>query len=118
LFTTIPYDKGWHIYMDGKEIKYDEIFDTFIGFKIGKGKHNIEFKYTPVGLKEGILISILAIFISVIYFSKEGKKYMKKDKNNIFNKIFNLYKKYKEIINYGIFGVLTTLVNIISYFIL
>lgn len=118
LFTTIPYDKGWHIYMDGKEIKYDEIYDTFIGFKIGKGKHNIEFKYTPVGLKEGILISILAIFISVIYFSKEGKKYMKKDKNNIFNKIFNLYKKYKEIINYGIFGVLTTLVNIISYFIL
>lgn len=114
LFTTIPYDKGWNVYVDGKEVKYDEVFDTFIGFKIGKGKHNIEFKYTSIGLKEGILITVLALFLSIIYFSKEGKDYMK----NIFNKTIKLYKRYKEIINYGIFGVLTTLVNIISYFIL
>lgn len=31
--------------------------------------------------------------------------------------MFKLYKKYEEIINYLIFGVLTTLVSIISYFI-
>ena len=30
-------------------------------------------------------------------------------------KIKELYKKYKEIVNYLIFGVLTTLVNIITY---
>lgn len=30
----------------------------------------------------------------------------------------NLVNKYKELINYGIFGVLTTLINIISYQIL
>ena len=33
------------------------------------------------------------------------------------NKIIELYKKYKEIINYLIVGVLTTLVSIIIYFI-
>lgn len=32
-------------------------------------------------------------------------------------KILNLYKKYEEIINYLIFGVLTTLVNFIVYFV-
>lgn len=31
--------------------------------------------------------------------------------------MMNLYKKYREIINYLIFGVLTTLVNIIVYYI-
>ncbi len=31
------------------------------------------------------------------------------------DKIKNLFIKYKEIINYGIFGVLTTLVNYVSY---
>ena len=31
------------------------------------------------------------------------------------NKLFNLYKKYKEIINYLIFGGLTTLISIITY---
>ena len=31
--------------------------------------------------------------------------------------MFKLYKKYEEIINYLIFGILTTIVSIISYFI-
>ena len=31
------------------------------------------------------------------------------------NKLLNLYKKYKEIINYLIFGVLTTLISIVNY---
>ena len=31
------------------------------------------------------------------------------------NKLLNLYKKYKEIINYLIFGVLTTLISIVTY---
>lgn len=33
----------------------------------------------------------------------------------MFNKILNLYKKYEEIINYLIFGILTTIVSILSY---
>lgn len=33
------------------------------------------------------------------------------------NKLINVYNKYKEIINYGIFGVLTTVVNYVSYII-
>ena len=32
------------------------------------------------------------------------------------NKIFELYKKYQEIINYLIVGVLTTVVSIVTYF--
>ena len=31
------------------------------------------------------------------------------------NKLLNLYKKYKEIINYLIFGVLTTLISIVTF---
>lgn len=34
------------------------------------------------------------------------------------NKFIKIYKKYEEIINYLIMGVLTTLVSIVSYFIL
>ena len=33
----------------------------------------------------------------------------------MFNKLLDLYKKYKEIINYLIFGGLTTLISIITY---
>lgn len=33
-------------------------------------------------------------------------------------KIINIYKKYKEIINYLIFGILTTIINLLVYYIL
>ena len=36
---------------------------------------------------------------------------------NLFNKGIELYKKYKEVINYLIFGGLTTVVSMVSYFI-
>lgn len=45
------------------------------------------------------------------YIEKEDKKSMK-------DQVFILWKKYKEIINYLIFGVLTTLVNLITYYLL
>ena len=34
------------------------------------------------------------------------------------NKLINIYKKNKEVINYLIFGVLTTTINLLTYFIL
>lgn len=34
------------------------------------------------------------------------------------SKIINIYKKNKEVINYLIFGILTTLINLLTYFIL
>lgn len=37
---------------------------------------------------------------------------------NLMNKIFELYKKNKEVINYLIFGALTTVINLVIYFIL
>ena len=33
-------------------------------------------------------------------------------------KIFNIYKKYEEIINYLIFGVLTTIISLVVYYLL
>lgn len=35
--------------------------------------------------------------------------------NNSLNRIKALYDKYKEVVHYGVFGVLTTLINIIVY---
>ena len=34
----------------------------------------------------------------------------------MFDKIINLYEKYKGIILYGIFGILTTVINFVLYF--
>lgn len=71
VYTTIPYDKGWTVYVDGKKTSYDKVFDTFIGLNIKDGKHIIEFKYFPRGLYLGIFITIISLCTTYVYMKKE-----------------------------------------------
>lgn len=73
LFTTIPYDKGWTIHVDGKKIKYDKVFDTFIGFDLKEGTHKITFSYWPPGLTLGFILSSMSLF-GCIFFMYSFKK--------------------------------------------
>ncbi|MDO5568612.1 MAG: YfhO family protein [bacterium] len=65
LYTSIPYDDGWNVYVDSKRVEKSKILDTFIGVSLSSGEHYIEFKYFPKGLLLGILISIASF---VLYF--------------------------------------------------
>ena len=71
LYTSIPYDKGFKILVDGKTIKPKKIFNSLIGIELEKGTHEIEFKYIPRGLKEGIIISVIGITTFVLSKKKE-----------------------------------------------
>ncbi len=57
MMTTIPYDKGWRIWVDGKEAPAEKILDAFIGVKLTSGDHSIEMDYRPAGLTEGAWIT-------------------------------------------------------------
>lgn len=59
VFSSIPYDDGWHIYEDGKEIQKKN-YAGFIGLDIGKGTHSLKFYYKTKGLNTGIIISIVS----------------------------------------------------------
>lgn len=58
LFTSIPYDEGWTVFVDGEEIEYYAIGEALIGFDLSEGVHTIEMKYVPLGLYTGIIISV------------------------------------------------------------
>ena len=45
VMTSIPYDKGWIILVDGKKVNYTTYADTFMQFKCSPGKHTVEFRY-------------------------------------------------------------------------
>lgn len=66
LFTSIPYDDGWKAYVDGEEVEIELVFDSFIGLNIEKSTHKIEFKYTTVGLKYGIILSVVGWCIFLV----------------------------------------------------
>ena len=71
LLLTIPYDKGWNIYVDDNKVNYDICFDSFICLDLDKGKHNIKMNYVPNGFIVGLIISSLAFIVTIIYIRKK-----------------------------------------------
>ena len=68
MYTSVPYDEGWSVYVDGKKVKYREVADTFIGIRVPKGSHKITMKFYPRGLFCGIGISLVSILLMVLYY--------------------------------------------------
>ncbi len=68
LVTTIPYDKGYSITIDGKQTRYEKWLDSLICFDVDEGKHEILISYTPQGYTLGWIICMIAMIIAAIYF--------------------------------------------------
>ena len=77
ILTTIPYDKGWEVYVDGERVETTEALDSLVAFNIeSAGDHSIRFLYRPTTFKLGITISAIsfACFILILVFEKKLKK--------------------------------------------
>ena len=66
IFTTIPYDSGWNVYVDGKKVDTYEVFDALIAFDAGEGFHEIEMRYFPKLYKIGLLTTALGVAVFVV----------------------------------------------------
>lgn len=66
---SIPYDKGFQVYVDDIKIDYEKINTSFIGFKLDKGSHNIVIKYNAPLSKIGNIISLTTLIGITIYYS-------------------------------------------------
>lgn len=106
LFTSIPNEKGWTAYVDGKQVELIKLYSAFNGLKLTPGEHTIEFKFYPPGLKIGLITSFISMALAGIYFFKRKK---------ITNFIIDFYNKHEEVIAYVIVGGLTTVVSLSSY---
>ncbi|MBQ2829017.1 MAG: YfhO family protein [Clostridia bacterium] len=70
LYTSIPYDTGWKITVDGKEIDKEEVLslgEALIGIHLSSGTHTVEFKYTPQGFVIGLGLTTAGIIILLAY---------------------------------------------------
>lgn len=76
LFFSIPYDKGWHIRVDGIEKHLDKANIMFMGLPILKGEHNIELYYKVPYLNIGITLTSFGLFMYfvLLYLWKFDKK--------------------------------------------
>lgn len=77
MFFSIPYDAGWTVTVDGKEVETIAWKDAFLAVDVVEGSHEIELHYSPVGFREGLIISIAATVIAMtimVFGQKNGRK--------------------------------------------
>lgn len=73
LFTSIPYDEGWDIKIEGTTdyTVIPLIDNTFIGIELpGAGEYHITFDYKVPGLFTGFIISLISLALVVIWILK------------------------------------------------
>ena len=71
IYTSINYDTGWSVYIDGEKVNKDDILtigDALLGIRVEKGEHTITFKYVPDGLILGAIVSLLALITLIVLF--------------------------------------------------
>ena len=70
IFFTIPYDKGWSAYQDGKKIEIKQAQTGFIKVDIPKGKGTITLSFIPNGFVVGAICSFTSLLLFGIYNHK------------------------------------------------
>jgi hypothetical protein len=74
ILTTIPYDKGWKVKVDGQAVETFEVSNALVAFYIPtEGEHEIEMKYMPKELVLGVGISIVSVIIFFLLIIFENK---------------------------------------------
>lgn len=66
ILTTIPYDEGWNVFVDGEKVETYMTMDALMAFDIdSSGEHTLELKYMPSCYIVGGIISIIGILAFV-----------------------------------------------------
>lgn len=77
LYTSIPYNKNWRVYVNGEPTPVKIIDDCMMAVRLGRGEYNIEFRYVNSSFIIGMIISslsfLLVIFLIIKRIRKGGK---------------------------------------------
>ena len=70
IFFSIPYDKGWSAYQDGKKIEIKQAQTGFMKVDVPEGKGTITLSFIPNGFITGAICSFTSLLLFGIYNHK------------------------------------------------
>ncbi len=76
LFTTIPYDEGWQVSVDGVRTETVKTLGSLLSVELTEGSHEIVLKYLPECFTRGLMISAagLLVFAAAILTDRFKRK--------------------------------------------
>ena len=63
--TSIPFDKGFEMTIDGVKVKCEKVNKAFLGFHLEAGKHKIRILYHAPGVTAGKILTGLGVLIVI-----------------------------------------------------
>ncbi|MET3556895.1 putative membrane protein YfhO [Streptococcus rupicaprae] len=63
MMTSIAYNPGWQVKVDGKLVETTEAWNSLLSFPISSGEHEIEMIFVTPGLRVGFLLSLMSIVV-------------------------------------------------------
>lgn len=78
LVTSLPYQHGFTVLIDGQEVNTECVNTAFLGAKIKKGKHTVAIKFKAPMKDAGLLLSGLGIVLLIIQGGKKNEKRFKR----------------------------------------
>jgi len=74
VITTVPYEKGWTLMIDGAESTITPYQEAFVAFEVPSGSHTCELKFTAPGFKTGAMVSCAGLVILPVFLIIDRKK--------------------------------------------
>lgn len=75
MFTSIPFDDGWKVYVDNSPVSAISLLEgAFMGVDLDEGKHIIEMEYVPAGRTCGVILSGLGCVLFAGLLIYRGRK--------------------------------------------
>lgn len=83
MMTTIPYEPGWKIKVDGKETQPVKLVNSLIGIEVPQGTHTVTMKFFPTFFVVSIIISVAGLVCVVVIGI-----FQRRSKNILLNKLY------------------------------
>ncbi len=80
MFTSIPYEKGWIIEVDGKKVEPKILLDSLIGIEVPEGKHTVTLRFMPSYFTISIILSLVGLVFMILIFMLEKGEFKRKIK--------------------------------------
>ena len=78
LVTSFPYQKGFSVLIDGKEVESECVNTAFLGTKISKGKHDVEIVFNAPMKNIGLCLSFGGLVLFVVQGRKKDEERFKR----------------------------------------
>ncbi len=83
LYFSIPYEKGWSVYVDGKKTETVAVAEAMLGVNVSAGQHEIKLKYIPEGFTVGLMATGGAVLLFILFAFIDSRRKKKTDTTNI-----------------------------------